>query len=320
MKQVVLVPTYRREELLHCCLRRLRGLDGDIPIHVFPDRGTYSDGHVIRICNEFETHSHLVPDNDWYGNTANIMNAYLWAYNEGYERIYMVESDVMVHSDFFSWHREQHEENDDIFCSMGWIFNREAPITNDVLFQPWYYSIGVCFSWEKLALVVQHATPKYYGDMPGYITRNFKASAVTDPFSIAHWEQDGLIQRVLWEDRSQTVAPGIAKCSHVGAIRSYGDGTQRSYEEFFQFGQMGFQDRVKRIEEFIADPYWRVQAFGRALVEREVGYELPKREFVYRVTLPGGWESTFKSELSKTFLPRRINSVPMPAEAQVMVE
>jgi hypothetical protein len=320
MREVVLVPHFHREELLHCCLKRLRGYDGDIPIHVFPDRGTYHDSTVRATCTTFEAKPHLVLDNDFYGNTCNVMNAYLWAYNEGYDRVYMVESDVMIHSDFFSWHREQQEENLDIFASMAWIFNREAPITNDILFQPWIYSIGLCFSREKLRLVVEHATPKYYGDMPGYISRRFKADSMNGSFVVAHYEQDGLLQAILNEDRSQTVAPGIAKCSHIGAVRSYGDGTQRGYEEFFGFGQLGFTDRVKRIEEFIADPYWRVQAFGRALVEREVGYELPKREFKYHITLPGGWESTFKSELSKSFLPRRINSVPIPADAQIVVE
>src|SRR5215467_7796819 len=127
MREVVLVPTYKRPELLFCCLKRLRGYDGDIPIHVFPDRGTLNDSLVWSICSQFEAVRHLVPDHDWYGNTPNVMNAYLWAYNEGYDRVFYVESDVMIHPDFYTWHREQHEDNPDIFASMAWIFNREAP-------------------------------------------------------------------------------------------------------------------------------------------------------------------------------------------------
>jgi hypothetical protein len=248
------------------------------------------------------------------------MNAYLWAYNTGYDRVYYVESDVMVHPDFFSWHREQQEEYPNIFCSMGWIFNREAPITADNLFQPWFYSIGVCFSAKKLELVAEHATPKYYGDMPGYIAKRFNTDPMTDEFAVSHWEQDGLLQRILNEDKSQTVASGIAKCSHIGAVRSYGVGTPQGYEEFFGFGQMGFADRVKKVEQFIDDPYWRILAFGRKLVEREVGRELPKREFNYHISLPDGWESNFKSELSKAFLPKRINSVSITEDAEIVVE
>lgn len=318
MKEVVIVPTFRREELLHCCLRRIRSFEGDIPIRVFPDRGT-SYGHLVTtICDEFEAEQHIVPIHDSYGNTANVMDAYFWAYNNGYDRVFFVESDVMVHSDFFSWHREMQEEFPDIFCSMGWIFNREAPITDDLLFQPWYYSIGTCFSREKLKLIAKHATERYYSDMVGYLERNFE---MPRNFSGVHWEQDGLIQRVLNQDKSQTVAPGIAKCSHVGAVRSYGDGTQRSYEEFFGLKDVPFLDRVKKVEEFIADPYARMAVFGRALVEREVGRVLPKQEFSYRLIFPGGWESTFKSELKLAALPkRRINSVPMTDEAKIVLE
>jgi hypothetical protein len=310
VREVVLVPTYHREELLFCCLKRLRSYDGDIPIHVFPDRGT-GDPLVHTICDGFDAHMHLVPDNDWYGNTANTMNAYLWAFNAGYDRVFYVESDVMVHADFFSWHREQQETFPNIFASMAWIFNREAPISDDLMFQPWIYSVGLCFSRDKLALIAQHATPKYYGDMPGYIERRFKTSPLTDRFAVMHWEQDGLLQRILDEDRSQTVSSGIAKCSHVGFVRSYGDGTQEDYEKFLGLDGLRFDERVQRVEQFIADPYARMEVFGRAIVEREIGHVIPVRKFTYRITIPGGWQSTFVSELKKESLPRRLNSVPM---------
>src|SRR5215472_5565938 len=100
MTEVVLVPHFRREELLHCCLRRIRDYQPKMEVHLFPDRGTWRDSMVAKLADRFKAILHMVPDNDWYGNTANIMNAYLWAYNAGYDRIFMVESDVMVHPDF----------------------------------------------------------------------------------------------------------------------------------------------------------------------------------------------------------------------------
>ena len=318
MREVVLVPTFHREELLSCCLKRLRGYDADIPIYVFPDRGT-GDTLVRLICEDYEAHMHLVPDSDWYGNSANIMNAYLWAFNAGYDRVFMVESDVMIHEDFFSWHREQQEQFPQIFASMAWIFNREAPISDDLMFQPWIYSIGLCFSREKLALVAQHATPKYYGDMPAYLEKVFNASPLTDRFAIAHWEQDGLLQRILDKDKSQTVSSGIAKCSHVGFVRSYGDGTKEAYEKFLGLEGLRFDERVERVEKFIADPYARMDVFGRALVERELGYVIPVRRFTYHVTVPGGWSATFQSELKREFLGKRILSVPVTKETEIVL-
>jgi hypothetical protein len=319
MREVVIIPQYKREELLFCCLKRIREFEPKIDIHVFPDRGTYHEPAVRAICEGFSAVPHLVPDNDWYGNTANVMEAYLWAYNAGYDRIYYIESDVMVHSDFFSWHRTQHEEFPFIFGSMAWIFNRHAPITNDVMFQPWFYSIGVCFSRDKLAKIVEHATPKYYADMPGYIAQNFTDSNLNNTSATMHFEQDGLIQKVLDVDLSQTVSPGIAKCSHMGFVRSYDAGDTIGDYISFLGRNLRFDERVERVESFIADEYWRAEIFGREIVEREVGHFLPKREFVYQVKLPNGWETTYRTELKQASLPKRIYSVDIPTEAEIVL-
>jgi len=316
--ECVVVTTYRRPELLLCCLTRIRAAEPKIPILLFPDRGTWQDSETLLVANSFDDLNLIfVPDHDYHGNTYNVMEALRCAFNEGWETVYYVEDDVMVHIDFFSWHRKQHELFPKIFASMAWIFNRHAPITDDLLFQPWYYAIGTCFKRPKLELIVKHATPRYYDDMQGYIEKNFKESRLNTPFAIQHYEQDGLIQRVLDEDRTQTVSPGITKCSHMGT-----GGYNRGWENYVMLFDplSSFFGRVQRLEEFIADPYWRAEIFGREIVEREIGHELPKREFRYRITLPGGWESEFTSELKQgSFLPRRINSVPVPPEAQIVL-
>ena len=319
MREVCLVPTFHREELLFCCLKRIRAADSGIEIHVFPDRRTYHDPLLQYVVKQFDVHTHFVPDHNWYGNTSNTMNAFLWAFYEGYDRVYYVESDVLVHLDFFSWHREVHEMFSDLFASMGWIFNRYAPITNDLLFQNWYYSIGTCFSREKLALIVEHATPKYYGAMDEYIRQAFAGILLNTPFNVNYQEQDGLIQRLLDKDKSQTVCSGIAKCSHMGFVRSYGCHEAKDhYDEIL--GNGTFEERVAEFESLVNDHYWRADKFGRAMVERELGHELPPRSNKYRVRLPGGWEAPFESELSLKRLPKRILSVTLPADAELVLD
>ncbi len=184
------------------------------------------------------------------------------------------------------------------------------------MFQPWYYSIGTCFNRDMLYLITEHASPHYYGDMPGYIRSQFIDSSLNDPFAIAHWEQDGLLQRVLNKYKKQTVSAGIAKCSHVG-FAGYNRGWSR-YEEFFE-RCLDFSSRIKKIESFYADPFWRLSMFDRVVVERELGREIPKRELRYKVKLPGGWESTFTSEMTQEFLAPRINGVPVPDDAEIML-
>jgi hypothetical protein len=317
MKECCIVPTFHREELLFYCLSLIRAFEPEIDLHVFPDRGTFYDPLVQQIADGARATLHLVPDNEWYGNTANAMNAYLWAFNAGYDRVFYIESDILVHPDFFTWHRAQHEEREDIFASMAWVFNRFAPLTDDVMYQPWFYAIGVCFARPKLELVVRHATPLYYADMPGYLAKHFRTSPLNDPLNISHYEQDGLIQRILDEDKSQTVSPGIAKCSHLGFSRSYGSEKSLSdYDDFLGKGR-SFEERLAKLQEFVADPYWRATIFDREVVEREIGHRLSKREITYRVTLPGGWETTFVSELGRAQLPRRIHSVTLPPEAVI---
>lgn len=313
MREVVLVTTYKRPEHLYCCLKRIRMSEPAIPVAIFPDRCTASDYETevaLRYFRNSHTQVHTVPDHDYHGNSYNTMEALRWAYNEGFDRVFYVEDDVMVHHDFFAWHRFQHDLWPRVFATMAWIFNRHAPITDDVMFQPWYYAIGICIARKKLELIIQHATPKYYADMPGYVEKTFPGSQLNTPFGIQHYEQDGLIQRVLDVDKTQTISPGITKCSHIGSF-GYNRGWDFRDDFFLNCGD--FDDRVKRLESFIADPYWRAEVFGREIVEREIGRELPRREFTYRITLPGGWETTYRSELSKDRLPRRLHSVVLPA-------
>jgi hypothetical protein len=317
MREVILVPTYKRPEHLFCCLKRIRQIEPEIQVCVFPDHCTANDEDTeiaMRHHRNKNTQVFAVPDHDYHGNSYNALEALRWAYNEGFDRVFYVEDDVMVHPDFFAWHRGQHEMWPRIFATMAWIFNRHAPITEDVMFQPWYYAIGTCFARKKLELVVQHANPKYYADMVGYVERVFPGSQLNTPFGIQHYEQDGLIQRVLDVDKTQTISPGITKCSHIGSF-GYNRGWDGRDELFSNCGD--FADRCQRLEAFIADPYWRAEVFGREIVEREIGHELPKREFTYRITVPGGWETTYRSELSKQRLPRRIHSVLLPANAVI---
>lgn len=315
MREICLVPTYKRNELLYCCLSRIRAADPEIQIRLFPDRGTWRE--VKEIAALFDAEIQQMPNHDYYGNSYVTMEAYRWAYNEGFHLAYLIEDDVFIHPDFFEWHRKMQNDFPDIFAAMAWIFNRHAPIEEAELFQAWYYSIGVSFTQSKLALLAEHASPLYYADMAGYIRKRFSSSPLNDPMNIMHVEQDGLIQRILDKEKMQTVTPGIAKCSHMG-FGGYNRGWT-GYEKFFA-GCENLARRIQRIEAMFRDPYWRISIFGRDIVEREIGKAIPQRSFRYKVTLPGGWESEFVSEMTQDHLPPRINSAPVPEGAEFMLD
>lgn len=320
MREIVLVPTYRRPEMLFYCLTMIRAADSEIPVAVFPDRGTSTDREFVQVMESFDpetTVAKLVPDHDFYGNTYNTMEAFRWAYNSGFERIYYVEDDVMVHWDFFKWHREMHEEFDDIFASMGWIFNRYAPINMDLLFQPWYYSVGTCFTREKLKLIVEHASPRYYKDMPGYVAKVFADSPLNKSYEDTHhYEQDGLIQRILYRDKSQVVCRGMATCTHLG-FAGYNKGWEQR-DNFFGDAN-SFEERLQKLSEFLGDPYWRASVFGREIVEREIGKELPPRLQKYLLRV-GPYECEYESELKPEQFPKRLRSVPRTSEMEIVLQ
>lgn len=313
MRELVLVTTYKRKFLLFSCLERIRTFGGDIPIMVFSDRWSDEGADAAQM---FDAQWVTMPKHEFYGNSYNTMEAYRYAFHEGADRVYLIEDDVMIHPDFFPWHRRMHEEYPDIFAAMGWVFNQYAPIDEGEMFQPWYYSIGVSFSRDKLALIAEHASPLYYADMQGYVRKNFPLSPYNGPFNIVHVEQDGLIQRIIEKDKSQTVSCGIAKCSHIG-MGGYNRGWP-NYDKFFA-GIDHYEDAARKIDLLLSDPYWRISLFGRGIVEREVGRTVEKRNLHYRVRFDG-WESDFTSEMERNHLPHRINGVQIPAHAEFVLE
>jgi Glycosyl transferase family 2 len=316
MKTCCVVPTYRRPELLHGCLRRLRGQDGDVPILVFSDR-EHTSPELEKTCQEFEARLILQAKHDHLGNSFNSGEALRFAYNSGFELVHYVEDDAFAKPDLLSWTRAQHEEWDDIFCTCGWVFNCHMPFTEDTYFANWIYIPQFSIRREKLALVMPHLNPLYYADMWKYVRENFPENPINRLYpNVVHYEIDGLLQRIIMKEKLQVAWCATAKISHVG-IHGYNRGGFTEYEAFFDDCPT-FASRMAKIECLALDPYWRASLMDRSHVEREIGHELSSRQFKYRVKVPGGWESDFVSELSRAALPRRINSVTLPEGAQIL--
>lgn len=304
--ECVILTTWDRNHFLWCALRRIRLQDQQVRIVVFSDRGE-DNAELREVARAFEAEVRVIPIHDYYGNSFCTMEALRWAYDQGFDLIHVNESDFMQSRDCLSWHRQVHDLFDDIFCSCGWVFNRQAPITDNRMFAPWFYAPNYSIRREKLAQVVKHANPLYYNNMRGYVLKTFPDSllhAKGMQENTGFWEQDAIFQYCIEQDKSQVAWNGIAKGAHCGA-----SGYNRPAGPKFE-GSL--EDRIAQVEALIEDPWWRAELFTREVVEREIGHVLPKREFKYRITIPGGWESELKSELKKERLPNRLNSVNLP--------
>lgn len=312
MKECLILPTYLRNEFLSCALRRIREQDRKLKVFVFSDRG--EDNLELRhVVNYFSCHLRIIPRHNYYGNSYAVMEAFRWAYEHGYELVHYSESDVIQHGDCLDWHRKTHERFNDVFASCGWVFNLHAPITDDLMFAPWYYAPNACFKRDKLGLIVKHANPLYYNDPVKYVLETFPKSILHNQGkqrTTKFYEQDAICQYVMEQDRSQVAWRASALVDHLG-LEGYNRPDGPKFEGMLS-------ERIAKVEELIADHYWRADIFSRKIVEREIGHILPRREFRYEVRLPDGWSTEFISELPKHQLPRRIHSVTLPKGAEII--
>lgn len=304
MKPVCIVPTYRRSHYLWCALESIRTQDRKIKIMCFSDRG--EDNPELRsVCREFNAGLRITPRHNYHGNSYSTLEAFRWAVDCGFDLIHLSEDDVIQHADCLAWHRETHGMFDDIFAACGWVFNHHAPIDDSTYFAPWYYSPSSSFRRDKLAKVTRHANPLYYNGMRDYVMKAFPDSPLLKNCGESNnfYEQDAVVQFCMERDQSTIAWCRTAKVDHIGAFgynRTDGPGFTGSLE-----------DRIRQVKELHADHYWRAELFGRERVEREIGRVLPPRTNVYRITMPGGWQSTIKTELSIKRLGNRLNSAPV---------
>lgn len=253
MKEVVLVPTFQRDELLYVCLEHIREAHPSIAVVVFADRG-WGSAELTATCQRFGARLINREMHGAYGNTLNVIEAYKWAFIREYERIYLVEDDVMVGKDFFSWHINVHADPT-IFCSCAWVLDSWERK------KLWFASIGVCFMRAKLAQVVAHAKPEYYFNLQEYVRANFPISKIAS--NCGDYEQDGLILRLMELDKSKASWPQNPKCRHLGWW---------GYNRQTGVAPTGtFEERIEAVRRVMRKEHLAEKHFGKRLVKKELG-------------------------------------------------
>ncbi len=220
MREIVLVPSYKRSEMLYCSLEAIRAADPTIPVRVFPDRGTDESA----VAEKFNASHHVTVKHLYHGNTFNVMEALKWAYGQQYEMVYVVEDDAIIDRTFFDWSRAAlgNPIYDDVFAACGWQYSPQAIIGDGPdLRIPWYLSVCSAIPRRSLYGIVQHSRPEYYGDMQGYLDRAYPGSHRRGSM---HYEQDGLVLRVLESESKRCVWPRRPRATHIGFHGYHMDG------------------------------------------------------------------------------------------------
>lgn len=187
MQDVLIIPTFDRPELLWLCLEYLVASPESRNLEV----RVYADCHVEQAPPQEEIEAVLGmfpqlsvrtvfrPPHEYNGNSYNLLMAYRDAFESLAQHVFMIEDDVLIHPQFFTWHRAQHLGRH-LGCSIA-VENPGHGV---------YASLGVCFRREILRNLMPHCRPEYFQNMRGYCKAKF-------PPSKFDCEQDGLLARIL---------------------------------------------------------------------------------------------------------------------------
>ena len=228
MRDIILIPTYKRPEYLAVCLQHIMAAPSNVQrcifvqhdFHVGDSTQDMNDSRWIATflddCSAFS----ILQTHTRQGNSFNCFSLYRKALALPDVRyIYLIEDDVIVASDFFRWH-EAVNARVDYFSTIGWkcLRNPEVKMIEDqkayIESARDYASIGVCWKPSRLAEFIQHDVDSYYQNQSHYLAAAFPGS----PIPSWQWtEQDGIVMRMMAENKGRLNAwPVVPRCAHIG--------------------------------------------------------------------------------------------------------
>lgn len=225
VRDIVLIPCWRRPEMLWHCIDNLCRADGIDELHVVfrPDNGYDPDN--IQVINSFADRLdsfeiQLAPSCPYRRSklSANVLLGYMHAAAATRRYVYLVEEDIMVARDFFRWHQGVHVQHTELFCSIAvHNHNREVVTPNDsegyYLSQFDYCSWGGCFDHAVITdRFSAHIQPAYFSRPKHYLRRHFPASRV----GLGYVEQASLIRRVQERSGRPIAYPAVPRAFHAG--------------------------------------------------------------------------------------------------------
>lgn len=262
---IVIVPAYFRPEMLYLTLEKIYEAEGSDSklIWVYHDR-KYKD--LEQFANELQDIETVIEywkrafgnrlkavmrlEHGYYGNSYNILAAYAKAYQTDAKYVYLIEEDVLITPDFFTWH--QSVQDTDALCSIAGFCDRNGIQPTEDFLSSEYASLGVCWKRENLSAILEHANVDYYRNPSPYILKHFPNSNL----GLKYMEQDGLIQRVMEQRLQRTVFASPPRAFHIGVYgyhRSIGAGNM-------PLGTLA--DRIQFYRKNLSDPAWCQKVAG----------------------------------------------------------
>ena len=197
MREVVVIPTCFRPELLAWCLRRLSEASTCPNVLICADiEANLKETEYVR--DKFFPSAdilHAKPHIQVHSGCWNILNAIKIGASFA-DSVYLIEEDVMIFpNQFFRWHRAQ---SDEVSCG-----RRLANF-------PYYTNPGSYLRRPLLNQLIPHITDEYFQDTVAYCEANFPPAPYTSTLD------DGLIRRVIEWCGFDCAFPPSPICAHQG--------------------------------------------------------------------------------------------------------
>lgn len=225
--EIVIVPAWRRPAFLLAALRRLEiAVDGDPDIQIWITLDRRHDQATAKVANVFQSTQPpgrvalFERRHPYRGNSYNVLQSYRVAAlePESPTLIHLVEEDVLVGADYFTFHRSAHQLAPDAFAVSAARNQNHVgdpdPDPGALYLCSQYQSLAVSFRPERLAPVLAHTVSAYFSDPVGYCVKHFRRSRIPR----ANAEQDGLINRVVEQAGARVAYPTLPRAYHAGFV------------------------------------------------------------------------------------------------------
>jgi hypothetical protein len=224
---MVVVPAWRKPDFLAATLHRLAlaqdFCNENVGYIICVDRYPHPD--VLEVAWRFR--DERVPGlvvvkkrhHEYHGNSFNVLTGLIDALKmPGADLIHVVEDDIFVGLDYFTYHRRAHELVPEAFAVSACRNQNQAAVGSFdpgvVRIHASYQSLGGSFQRKILHRLASYAQDGYFRDPVGFCKAVFPDSRIPAP----HAEQDGLLNRIRESHGLKTVYPDVPRAYHAGFV------------------------------------------------------------------------------------------------------
>ncbi|MCK9154709.1 MAG: hypothetical protein M0P12_01195 [Paludibacteraceae bacterium] len=218
----VVIPCFNRSEYLELCLEFIMKADGwnELKYIFATDIGVTSQ--VLGVINRFKGSCYLVsPDSHNFKigkQSKNVITGLLSEHCKEADHVFYIEDDVFIGKDFFTFGEAIIKKTNSFAVILSKNANGKDSVCEDInsyycKTDNQYQGIGVCFNNVFLKKYLSpHNEAKYFANPLKYILGVFPKSKLNASFC----EQDGLIRRIIEENKLKVAFAHVPRCFHAG--------------------------------------------------------------------------------------------------------